>query len=348
MSTEKLIILYDSIISVGFFLIFLYCYWFGWYYDKRYRFVTRRIRMSNARKILHHFRGIPRSSPQIHSAICVAFQTTGFFALFDEVLLIGTRFIDQKESKLFYLKLVMGIMLLFMLVTITVMIYHWVMVRKKAAFAQEYFGIKINKYKELDRIFLGVENLGGWTPEKAENSPISKDLPRWFRHVVDLRDIMGVDLHNQTHTVKVPSFNHTESNPVQEIYLDKHDKSGKVQSLARGKITLESTPLLGGDTFVPAINDIGEKYYSVEKTNEFSEEMNIQQGKAALQDMARQALESEFFVQRTSSRNEEDLESLSQGFDELHNKYSIGSAADKIQEQMEGLNPENTFKIAEP
>ena len=99
---NALLLSYILILTFGYFVTFLLYYIFGWYYDKRLRLVMKRIHISRFQSFFLRFRGVPRNSTDIHTAVC------SYCEIFSISSLIGAEGISlllgKREKSLVYCK----------------------------------------------------------------------------------------------------------------------------------------------------------------------------------------------------------------------------------------------------
>lgn len=117
------------------------------------------------------------------------------------------------------------------------------------------------------------------------------------------------------------------------------DSSGRTDSLESGREILKNKGLLDDDIFSPFVTDAVNKYTGNKVSTEFSEESDIEKGKAILRDMPGKQLSTESYMNVNN-------------FDDLNNAYTQKpadtperSVKDIIDEHKDDINPENQFKF---
>lgn len=113
---------------------------------------------------------------------------------------------------------------------------------------------------------------------------------------------------------------------------------GRIDSLESGREILKNKGLLDDDIFLPMVADVTDKFTNVKAKMSFSEESDIEIGKAALNDLAGKQLKTEAFRNVNSfddsvfARRDENVSEESR------------SVKDIIDNHRDDINPENQFK----
>ena len=238
---NALLLSYILILTFGYFVTFLLYYIFGWYYDKRLRLVMKRIHLSRFQSFFLRFRGVPRNSTDIHTAVCTYCEIFSIFSL------IGAEGISLLLVKLAKINLIQAcrFSLLFMFMAIigwTVMAFAISReFKKRIDVVRKQGRVKFRRYKDLDNIVLGMDNLSAWAPENMESKPLKATDPFWEQYVVDFESLTSIRDGKSSVKVKTPTggFYH----PIVE--------NENVDSLGEGKQKISSTNILADDKFIP-------------------------------------------------------------------------------------------------
>lgn len=350
---EAMLLSYIIILTFGYFVTFLFYYMFGWYYDKRLRLVMKRIHLSRFQSFFLRFRGVPRRSTDIHTAVCTYCEIFSIFSL------IGAEGISLLLVKLMKIDLIQAcrFSLLFMLLAIIAWIIMAVEIsykfKKRIKIIREQGRIKFKSYKDLDNIVLGMDNLSAWAPENMESKPLKATDPLWEKYVVDFESLSNIGEGKKNVKVRTPTggFYH----PVVE--------NSNVDSLDNGQQKLSSTNILANDKFIPVnITEKGdndtenmltglsevkerspldddifmpiipldlEKFGGIRNEDADIDEksVNIEQGKKAIKDMAKKQL---FYESGRTDFGKKEKEPVSQK-----------SVKDLIKEHQKDIDPTN-------
>lgn len=238
---DALLLSYILILSFGYVVTFLLYYIFGWYYDKRLRLVMKRIHLSRFQSFFLRFRGVPRSSTDIHTAVCTYCEVFSIFSLIGaegvSLLLVKFTSIDLIQACRFSFTFMLAAIAAWMVMAVA--ISHEF--KKRINLIKKQGRVKFKVYKDLDNIVLGMDNLSAWAPENMDSKPLKSTDPFWEQYVVDFESLINVGEGKNEVKVRTPTgaFYH----PIVE--------NDDVDSLDKGQQKLSSTNILADDKFIP-------------------------------------------------------------------------------------------------